>query len=572
MNSNIVELDYYRSTIPKVMSGIGNSAGKDFYQAITQQLATCIASDFTFISRLLPGETRVKTLALCAGGQLGDNMEYDLAYTPCQDVLDNSVCVYPRDICSLYPKDQLLIDMQIEGYIGTPLYNRSGKCLGLIVALYKTEIRHPDRVQGLFELFAGRIAAEIENHELNDALTRANDELRAHQTFLELRVQRRTAALEDAMAAAEEANRGKSEFLAQMSHEIRNPLNGVLGVADLLMDAGLTAEQQQLAQIITHSGQHLMGVINDILDWSKVEAGQLELEARPVDLRTLVHEVAALFQHRTGAIALHLDIDDAVPAWVEGDSTRMRQILVNLLSNAFKFTREGEVQVRLGWRQGLEVAIEDTGIGIAKDKLARLFHRYVQGDSSVNRKFGGTGLGLAICKGLAEAMGGRIEVRSTVGVGSCFTLWLPLADTQAPKQEIAPSEVLPDLSHLRVLVAEDDSVNQMVIKGLLARYQIRPEMVANGAQALNAVIKNVPFQVILMDCEMPVMDGLLAAKAIREHEQSHALEACTIFALTGHVLSEEIELCVAAGMNGHLAKPVEKQQLHKLLITCANKR
>ncbi|HKP98633.1 MAG TPA: ATP-binding protein [Fibrobacteria bacterium] len=381
---------------------------------------------------------------------------------------------------------------------------------------------------------------------------------------LEIKVLERTRELQRVVIRAEEASQAKSRFLAQMSHEIRTPMNGVLGMSEALLHSDIGRDARESVELIRASGMNLLTILNDILDLSKIESGKMELDARPFQLGKLISESVGVMKCDADSrgIALELKSGPAVPEWVVGDPLRVRQILMNLLSNALKFTPKGSVTVTVGFAMPdrFQAHIVDSGIGISPEKLERLFQPFEQGDSSTTRKFGGTGLGLAISLQFAKMMGGDIQVRSEEDVGTdiCLTLRLPVASPPAQ----AGNESAAGLRRGgRVLLAEDNIVNVRVAKALLEDYFETIDVAANGKEALD-MLGAAAYEMILMDLQMPEMDGLQAAREIRKRGEWRDIP---IIALTANAFSSDRRDCLAAGMQDFLVKPITKAGLHRVL-------
>ncbi len=428
-----------------------------------------------------------------------------------------------------------------------------------------------------------RLSSTLEQHivgdrwlRIQDRRTSAGGTVTVVNDITELK--RDARALVEARDAADAANRAKSAFLANMSHEIRTPLNGVIGLAQTLARTDLTPSQSEMLDLIQSSGATLQTLLSDILDLARVESGRVEIASQPFALSRAVQEAAQLYAASATAKGLQffVDIEPEVDVWVLGDVVRVKQILTNLVSNAVKFTEQGFVSLTVARGTAADgssvvrFTVEDTGVGFDAQARDRLFNRFEQADSTITRRFGGTGLGLAICRQLAEIMHGDLDCESEPGGGSAFILNLPLPDTEAPValqvQDIAAETMM--RAPLRVLVADDHPTNRRVVELILAEANVVLTSVEDGAQALAAFCET-PFDLVLMDMQMPVMDGLTATREIRSYEAAIGAGRTPLVMLTANALAEHVLAGQIAGADDHLSKPFSAEALLALVAETA---
>ncbi|MDH5299450.1 MAG: response regulator, partial [Desulfobulbaceae bacterium] len=491
-------------SLHRLLIGTAAVTGRKFFTAMVEQLAKCLGTKYALVGEIdssSPG--RVRGLAFWNDDRLGEPLDYDLAGAPCEKVSGKGFCLYPGRVAELFPEDKALADWGIEFYAGICLYDDSGEPMGILCALHDRQLDDLPHVREIFHIFSNRTSAEIKRQRVEEALALATK-------------------------AAEEANRAKSIFLANMSHEIRTPMNAVLGMTELALDTPLTPVQHRYLQTAHDAANALLGLLNDILDFSKIEAGQIVLEKRSFDLRAVLEGVASTLAIRAQekGVELLCRLPPTFNAALIGDSSRLRQMLLNLVGNAVKFTERGYVLLEAeplaedGSEVSLLLRVVDTGIGIADDQKERIFDEFQQADGSVSRLYGGTGLGLAITRKLCSLMGGDLRVESAPGEGSVFELTVRVG-RETVRGEDAPPVMDIAVAQRSVLIVDDNAVSRRILGEFFNFWGFRVDEAASGEAAWQKIADggHLPISFLVVDQEMPEMTGLqllnrLAAESI----------------------------------------------------------
>lgn len=581
------------STLDRFAHLSSNASGQELFEALVRYLGDALGVDYVFIGLLDRNHgSQIETLAVYGHGQLQGNIRYNLEGTPCANLLQRDVCVYSSGVQEQFPEDQLLRDMGVNAYMGTTLHSGDGVPLGILVLLNAESIEPKSSNDALIKLASSRAEIELQRmqseHEREHMLEelearielRTRDMRRSNQRLQE-EIEMRTELERQQYQArllAEESSAAKGVFITHASHEIRTHINGLLGMLSLLEEREFRSEDQEHIATALESGNTLLSLINDLLDYSKIEAGQLRVDQVDFDLKTLLWEISDLFsaRPRKQGIAFGIDIADDTPLELRGDVGRLRQILSNLVDNAWKFTDSGRIEVRAvratlpGHSLAVRLEVNDTGIGIAAADTARLFQPFSQADQSTARHFGGTGLGLAISAQLCQLMGGELRVDSTPGEGSRFWMTLPFEPAKAPiasRQRRLPGK---PLDQLRILVVDDSAVSRTYLVGLLESWHIDCVDVASGEQALAVIEKaEPPFDAVIMDRVMPGIDGVELAERISAQPGGDKLALIMVSRFGGPVNGHE---AMRAGVSKCLNKPVSQSELFDALVSVLGDR
>lgn len=518
-------------------------SGGKFFDKLALNLGEVFNSEFCFITEIADDKT-LQTLSVFQRKKKVENICYLKAGTPCEKVVNGELVYHPDKIQEIYPDDEFFKECGMNSYLGAPLIAGGGEVLGLLVLLDSKPIKFNDHLEMVLKIFAERCSVEVERKNSYEELLESKKEL------------------EKAKNKAIQASKSKSEFLAVMSHEIRTPLNGIVGSLNLLKEVGnLSEEQQDFVDTINFSSDSLMQIINDILDFSKIEAGKMTLESIPFSLKQIMDSIKCIFIPIADEKGLEfLAPEPSNMGNYKGDPGRIRQVIINLVNNALKFTKEGSVIVMTSIKEEgnmakIRIDVEDTGIGISEENQAKIFESFSQEDSSTTRKFGGTGLGLSISKRLSKMMGGDLSVKSKLGEGSTFTTEIVLEIADENINLAAQSAGKINNFHGTVLLVEDNAVNKKIATKILQKMHLDVQTADNGQEALD-MCHSHNYDLIFMDVMMPVMDGLEATSKLRGEGNK-----TPIVAMTANAFEEDKRKCLDAGMDGFLTKPLKKTEI-----------
>ncbi len=540
------------STILRATSSV---YGENFFQILVHELAKIFNANFVVVGALNnDGAPKLETLAVWEGGKLIDNFAYDLAGTPCEHALGETLCFYPKDVRVKFPKDKMLVDLSIDSYLGATIFSSNKDALGLIAVLNKTPMELNPDLKATIKLFSRRAGMEFEQLRLIESLS-------------------------EAKLSAESSSLVKTKFLASMSHELRTPMGGIIGMAELLLETELSSEQSEYANTVYSCANSLLIILNDILDFSKIETGKLIIGHVDFDLYALMDDIIDIFAAKSkekNELDFFCFIDPKIPFLLRGDHGRLRQVIVNLAGNAIKFTEEGEVSINVMLDKETEshatlrFEINDTGIGIPEHLMHQLFQSFSQLDSSTTREYGGTGLGLAICKQIVDLMEGQIGVESQEGKGSTF--WLTLTfEKQSADQQGNPFEIQ-GVEKMRMLIVDGNSNNRRIVGTYLESAHCRFTMATSAKEAMlelrAAVNAGDPFKVALLDSCIHDVDVESLCLQIKTDPQLKGLILVLLIYISQGRYADRIQ---ELGVEAYLLKPVKLSQLLYILRTITGK-